>query len=96
MSNVTALDCAKKIDRLEHVVAEITFECSQRGEVEFILTSAQGTTSTLLTKRKRDTHAVSSFSWRFMSVHYWGESPSGLWTLKMRIRDESFTGYIFI
>lgn len=96
ISNHTTSNCGKKIDYLEHVVAAITFDCSKRGQVEFFLTSAQGTTSKLLTKRRGDNNAVTSFTWKFMSVHYWGESPNGTWSLKMRVTDVASAGFITV
>lgn len=91
-SNITTILCGNKIDRLEHVVAHITFDCTRRGEVELLMTSPQGTQSKLLTKRRHDISSVRSFSWKFMSLHYWGENPSGTWSLKMSVKDKTFTG----
>lgn len=96
VSNITTTSCENKIERLEHVEAHITFDCTRRGEVELFLTSAKGTQSKLLTKRRKDTSLASSFSWKFMSVHYWGENPSGTWSLKMRVQDSSLTGKSFL
>lgn len=96
-SNITTIVCGNKIDRLEHVVAHITFDCTRRGEVEFVLTSSQGTQSKLLTKRRHDVTPVRSFSWKFMSLHYWGENPSsGIWSLKMIVKNATFTGNYFL
>lgn len=92
VSNISTTSCGDKIERLEHVEAHITFECTRRGEVELFLTSAQGTQSKLLTKRRKDISSATSFSWKFMSVHYWGENPSGTWSLKMRVKDSSLAG----
>lgn len=92
VSNINTTLCGDKIERLEHVEAHITFECTRRGEVELFLTSAQGTQSKLLTKRRKDISSATSFSWKFMSVHYWGETPSGIWSLKMRVKDASLAG----
>lgn len=95
-SNITTILCGNKIDRLEHVVAHITFDCTRRGEVELLMTSPQGTQSKLLTKRRHDISSVRSFSWKFMSLHYWGENPSGTWSLKMSVKDTTFTGTHFL
>nr|XP_034331639.1 furin-like isoform X2 [Crassostrea gigas] len=94
VSNINTTLCGDKIERLEHVEAHITFECTRRGEVELFLTSAQGTQSKLLTKRRKDISSATSFSWKFMSVHYWGETPSGIWSLKMRVKDASLAGIL--
>lgn len=95
-SNITTIVCENKIERLEHVVAHITFDCTRRGEVEFLLTSSQGTQSKLLTKRQHDVTPVRSFSWKFMSLHYWGENMSGTWSLKMSVKDATVTGTHFL
>lgn len=95
-SKITTIVCGNKIDRLEHVVAYITFDCTRRGEVELLLTSSQGTQSKLLTKRRHDISPVRSFSWKFMSLHYWGENPSGTWSLKMSVKNATFTGTHFL
>lgn len=92
VSNIATASCGNKIERLEHVEAQITFDCIRRGEVELFLTSAQGTQSKLLTKRRKDISSATSFSWKFMSVHYWGENPSGTWSLKMRVKDSAVAG----
>lgn len=92
VSNIATASCGNKIERLEHVEAHITFDCIRRGEVELFLTSAQGTQSKLLTKRRKDISSATSFSWKFMSVHYWGENPSGTWSLKMRVKDSAVAG----
>ncbi|XP_056016047.1 furin-like [Ostrea edulis] len=77
---------------LEHVVTEITFSATQRGQVELFLTSPRGTTTTLLSVRPADTPYSGSITWSYMSVHFWGEDPEGNWTLKMYIRDTSTSG----
>ena len=47
------------------------------------LVSPAGTRSTLLFPRSRD-HLANSFDeWPFLSVHFWGESPVGTWTLEV-------------
>lgn len=54
----------------------------QRGDVKIELVSPQGTKSTLLPFRKYDFVNTFGYSdWPFMSVHFWGENPFGLWSL---------------
>lgn len=54
-----------------------------RGSVQVHLTSPSGTTSTLLPFRPADVRPASYNSWPLMSVHFWGERPSGSWTLSV-------------
>lgn len=42
-----------------------------------------GTTTVLLAERERDTSSNGFKNWAFMSVHTWGENPTGTWTLKI-------------
>ena len=47
------------------------------------LTSPSGTRSTLLFPRSRDNKDTTFDEWPFLSVHFWGESPVGTWTLEV-------------
>ena len=95
---------------LEHVVVQLTavFEPvggilqPQSGDIELDLTSPMGTTSNLLPRRPQDTRIGGYRDWPFMSVHFWGEDPTGDWTLTVRnhwfigtlvVRDIRFTFY---
>lgn len=49
-----------------------------------MLSSPSGTRSTLLALRPHDSSRNGFHSWPFMSVHYWGESPFGVWTLEIQ------------
>lgn len=42
-----------------------------------------GTNSTLLSRRTEDDSADGFTNWPFMTVHNWGESPRGVWTLEI-------------
>ena len=67
----------------------------RRGDIKILLTSPQGTTSTLLPYRNYDyINAYSYSSWPFMSVHHWGENPVGRWTLTVYFK--SFSGYVYV
>lgn len=71
---------------LEHVQLFMTIEYSRRGDLHINMTSPQGTNTMLLSERKGD-HSKDGFvNWPFMSVHTWGEDPTGLW--KIRINDK--------
>jgi furin len=53
------------------------------GNLQIFLTSPMGTNSTLLGRRVEDDSADGFNSWPFMTVHNWGESPRGIWTLEI-------------
>ena len=57
-----------------------------RGDIQLELTSPQGTTSILLPYRRRDSWPGNYTEWPFLSVHFWGEDPSGDWTLTVTNR----------
>ena len=56
----------------------------RRGDIMLELTSPKGTKSTLLPYRLKDSWPGNYTKWPFMSVHFWGEDPSGDWTLTVR------------
>ena len=62
------------------------FVFPNRGDIQVELTSPQGTTSILLPYRTPDSWPGEYNNWPFMSVHFWGEDPSGDWTLVVRNR----------
>ena len=68
---------------LEHVQCKISLRYYPRGNVQITLTSPSGTRSTLLLPRNRDNFASTFDDWPFLSVHFWGEDPSGQWTLEV-------------
>lgn len=57
---------------------------NQRGKFEVVLTSPSGTRSTILPLRPPDSAANTFDYWPLMSVHFWGENPSGKWTVTIR------------
>lgn len=72
---------------LEHVVAKVTLQTSNRGSVSVYLTSPRGTSSNLLQPRIYDDDDLYGFTnWPFMTVHNWGEDPEGTWMLKVNFR----------
>ena len=50
------------------------------------LTSPQGTTSRLTHHRPRDNSpdATTLANWTILTLHHWGENPSGVWTLTLK------------
>uniref|UniRef100_A0A8C2GQU4 Neuroendocrine convertase 1 n=1 Tax=Cyprinus carpio TaxID=7962 RepID=A0A8C2GQU4_CYPCA len=74
---------ANSVVSLEHVQVEVSIEYTRRGDLHITLTSPSGTTTVLLAERERDTSSNGFRNWAFMSVHTWGENPTGTWTLKI-------------
>lgn len=65
----------------------------RRGNISVELVSPSGTTSLLLPKRPNDyVNDEGYYQWPFMSLHHWGENPSGTWTLT--INYDSTYGYV--
>ena len=65
----------------------------RRGDIKIELTSPSGTKSILLPYRHYDFVNEEGYdSWPFMSVHFWGENPSGTWRLKITYKSGS--GYV--
>ncbi|XP_050390100.2 furin-like protease kpc-1 isoform X1 [Patella vulgata] len=75
-------DSSRRIDRLEHVQIHVKLNHNRRGDIQIFLTSPAGTKSEMLSPRSRDDFK-GEFSFTFMSVHTWGEFPSGLWKLEI-------------
>ena len=85
-SSLTTDGCAgtlNVVNHLEHVQCKISLTYVPRGNLMIVLTSPAGTRSTLLFPRPRDTLGQSFDDWPFLSVHFWGESTPGTWTLEI-------------
>ena len=67
---------------VESIDVTLDIEHSYRGDLEIVLTSPYGTQS-VLAETHDDPGANYSF-WRFNTVHHWGESNEGNWTLSGR------------
>ena len=76
------LECLRADDTRRRQ-ARITLAAVSRGDIQINLSSPSGTRSTLLALRPHDSSRNGFHSWPFMSVHYWGESPFGTWTLEI-------------
>ena len=72
-----------EIRYLEHVQARLTIKFRPRGNLRITLFSPSGTASTLLSPRIRDEFEDTFSDWPFLSVHFWGENPSGVWKLRI-------------
>nr|CAD7264540.1 unnamed protein product [Timema shepardi] len=73
----------RQVRFLEHVQCKLTLRFFPRGNLRVQLTSAMGTTSTLLFERPKDVISSSFDDWPFLSVHFWGEKAEGRWTLQI-------------
>ena len=65
-----------------------------RGDIQLSLKSPSGTVSTFLPFRNRDSWPGDYEEWPFMSVHFWGEDPSGDWALYIDYRGS--TGVVLV
>lgn len=80
-------DSGKQINFLEHIQLFVNLDYSKRGDLHINLTSPNGTSTMLLSERDQDWSTSGFVNWPLMSVHTWGENPSGIW--KFRINDNS-------
>jgi proprotein convertase subtilisin/kexin type 1 len=84
-----------QIKYLEHVQVFVTIDYTRRGDLHINLTSSQGTPTMLLSERENDLSSDGFNNWPFMSVHTWGENPSGIWKLRINdISDRENTGVL--
>ena len=67
------------------------------GDISVELTSPQGTVSVLLPYRDFNFINDDGYSsWPFMSVHHWGEDPTGQWTLTVTFNTSSLTASVSV
>eukprot|EP00092_Neocalanus_flemingeri_P070083 GFUD01085990.1.p1 GENE.GFUD01085990.1~~GFUD01085990.1.p1 ORF type:complete len:800 (+),score=182.34 GFUD01085990.1:3-2402(+) len=87
-----SVDCPQ-VSKLEHVQmgVKITDEDVRRGDISFGLSSPSGTKSTMISERRNDRSAVGfdTQAWPLMSTHFWGEDPTGNWTITLSVRTEA-------
>lgn len=69
---------------VEHVVATISLNHPQRKLLNIYIVSPSGTVSQVLTHRSQDNSTTGFHGWGFMSVHFWGERPAGVWTVAIK------------
>ena len=92
----TTINYTGDIIYLEHIVVNITFEIinlpdGRRGDIKIVLTSPSGTDSTLLGYCSLDDGGPGYYYWPFMSVMFWGENPTGKWTVSIIPLNSSVT-----
>lgn len=66
---------------LEEVEVTLDITHTFRGDLEAYLTSPSGTKSRLM--RRSNVDGVDNINWTFTSNAFWGENPSGTWTLEV-------------
>ncbi len=76
--------------RVEHVTVTVNITHPYRGDLAITLTSPSGKTSRLAERHNDPGNNYSN--WKFMSVHHWGESSAGIWTVKVADLSASDTG----
>lgn len=72
---------------LEHVQLIVDIEYTSRGSLDIFIISPSGTVSTLLSRRPLDASRSGFDKWPLMSVHFWGETSYGKWTVIVRDKD---------
>lgn len=80
VSNGCPADSSSAIDHLEHVQVHVRMSHERRGDLSISLISPSGTKSDILSERRLDS-SKDGINFTFMTVHNWGENPSGKWTL---------------
>lgn len=68
--------------QLEEVEVRLNITHTWRGQVEAYLTSPMGTISRLMYQNPAD--SFNNFNWNFVTNAFWGENPTGQWTLNVR------------
>jgi subtilisin-like proprotein convertase family protein len=76
--------------RVEHATVTVDITHAERGTLEIELTSPSGMKSLLAAQRANDVEA--DLHWTFSTVHHWGESAAGTWTLRVRDMSIGTTG----
>lgn len=77
--------------RLEHVTLTVNITHPRRGQLVISLRSPSGLSSLLAGKRSSDTGSHYT-NWTFLSVHHWGESSTGTWTVTVSDQAAGKTG----
>ncbi|KAK6179824.1 hypothetical protein SNE40_012095 [Patella caerulea] len=70
---------ANEVNYIEHVQLKLTLDYTKRGAVSVYLISPSNTSTMLLSERPYDKSTQGFKSWPLMSVHNWGEDPTGKW-----------------
>ncbi|CAI2293279.1 unnamed protein product [Caenorhabditis sp. 36 PRJEB53466] len=79
-------DCYE-VSKVERIVIRASIFHPNRGQLQVKLTSPQGTTSELLPIRASDS-SPNLLDWDFVSVHFFGENPRGIWRLNISSQED--------
>lgn len=69
------------IKYIEHVQIHTSLYHYRRGATEISVKSPHGTVSWVLKMRSNDLRGGQFNQWDFLSTHFWGENPTGTWTV---------------
>ena len=96
--NITEIDAIEAgVDIFSFLEHQRELDYPKRGDISVELTSPQGTVSVLLPYREYDFINNEGYSsWPFMSVHHWGEDPTGQWTLTVIFNTSSLTASVLV
>ena len=74
------------INYLEHVEVKVNLNYSRRGDLEMKVSSPSGTVSNLTHFRYADSRFKNKGlkNWVVMTLHLWGETAKGKWTLILK------------
>ncbi|XP_065672531.1 proprotein convertase subtilisin/kexin type 6 isoform X3 [Hydra vulgaris] len=95
--NTTACSgTSQVVNFVEHVHVVATFYHYRRGATEISVVSPSGTESWILKERKMDIRDGEFKNWKFLSNHFWGEKPNGLWKINFISRELDDYGQGFL
>ncbi|KAK7602716.1 hypothetical protein V9T40_006690 [Parthenolecanium corni] len=70
-----------EVNYIEHVQLLVSVEYPRRGAIQILLISPSGTQTLLMDVRWFDKSKLGLRLWVVDTVHLWGESPEGLWSI---------------
>jgi subtilisin-like proprotein convertase family protein len=77
---------------IEHVTVTVNITHANRGDLSITLTSPSGKQSRLA--ERHDDTGNNYSDWKLMSVHHWGESLDGVWTVNVADRRSGYAGVL--
>ncbi|KAL8610800.1 hypothetical protein ACOMHN_016783 [Nucella lapillus] len=82
-----------EVNFLEHVQFVFTMSYTRRGDITVTAVSTAGTETVLMTAREWDKSSSGFQDWPLMSVHTWGEDPTGVWRFRVHDINSSRTNF---
>lgn len=80
---------SQNIQSLEHFELFMDIEHGTRRSLEISVQSPQGTNVLLMVGREKDSITSGIKDWTFMTVFFWGENPTGKWTITINDKRNS-------